>query len=148
MRGMHQRHVNSTHKCQVMQKTFPCHDVSWMTDMNALVNHIGSSLDWNFNPIKQGKLLCIFYRLSFFMIYFIMNYQRYFSTFQVPLLYITNVILEDPTVLVCNIHDDVIKWKHFPPNWLFVLWIHRPRWIPHTKASHAELWCFLWSASE
>ena len=21
-----------------------------------------------------------------------------------------------------------------------------PRWIPHTKASDAELWCFLWSA--
>ena len=26
--------------------------------------------------------------------------------------------------------------------------IHRSRWIPHTKASNAELWCFLWSASE
>ena len=23
-----------------------------------------------------------------------------------------------------------------------------PRWIPHTKASDAELWCFLWSESE
>ena len=23
-----------------------------------------------------------------------------------------------------------------------------PRWIPHTKASDAELWCFLWSARE
>ena len=23
-----------------------------------------------------------------------------------------------------------------------------PWWIPHTKASDAELWCFLWSASE
>ena len=23
-----------------------------------------------------------------------------------------------------------------------------PRWIPHTKASDAELWYFLWSASE
>ena len=23
-----------------------------------------------------------------------------------------------------------------------------PRWIPHTKASDAELWCFLWSALE
>ena len=23
-----------------------------------------------------------------------------------------------------------------------------PRWIPHTKASDAKLWCFLWSASE
>ena len=23
-----------------------------------------------------------------------------------------------------------------------------PRWIPHTKVSDEELWCFLWSASE
>ena len=47
-----------------------------------------------------------------------------------------------------NPHDDVIKWKHFPRNWPFVRGIHRSRWIPHTKASDAELWCFLWSASE
>ena len=46
------------------------------------------------------------------------------------------------------IHDDVIKWKHFPRNWPFVRGIHRSRWIPHTKASDAELWCLLWSASE
>ena len=25
----------------------------------------------------------------------------------------------------CNIHDDVIKWKHFPRNWPFVRGIHR-----------------------
>ena len=30
-------------------------------------------------------------------------------------------------------HDDVIKWKHF---------------IPLTKASDVELWCFIWSAPE
>ena len=42
-------------------------------------------------------------------------------------------------------HDDVIKWKHFSRNWPFVWGIHRSRWIPHTKASDAELWCFLWS---
>ena len=41
-------------------------------------------------------------------------------------------------------HDDVIKWKHFPRNWPFVRGIHRSRWIPHTKASDAKLWCFLW----
>ena len=35
-------------------------------------------------------------------------------------------------------YDDVIKWKHFPRNWPFVRGIHRD----------AELWCFLWSASE
>ena len=47
-----------------------------------------------------------------------------------------------------RIHDDVIKWKHFPRNWPFVRGIHRSRWIPHTKASDAELWYFLWSAPE
>ena len=45
-------------------------------------------------------------------------------------------------------HDDVIKWKHFPRYWSFVRGIHRFRWIPCTKASDAELWCFLWSARE
>ena len=41
-------------------------------------------------------------------------------------------------------HDDVIKWKHFPRYWPFVREIHRSRWIPHIKASDAELWCFLY----
>ena len=45
-------------------------------------------------------------------------------------------------------HDDVIKWKHFPRYWPFVRGIHRSRWIPRTKVSDAELWCFLWSAPE
>ena len=45
-------------------------------------------------------------------------------------------------------HDDVIKWKHFPCNWPFVRGIHRSRWIPYTKDSDAELWCFLWSGPE
>ena len=45
-------------------------------------------------------------------------------------------------------HDDVIKWKHFPRNWPFVRGIQRSLWSPHTKASDAELWCFLCSAFE
>ena len=49
-----------------------------------------------------------------------------------------------PTHINCT-RDDVIKWKHFPRYWPFVQGI---RWIPCTKASNAELWCFLWSASE
>ena len=43
-------------------------------------------------------------------------------------------------------HDDVIKGKCFPRYWPFVSGIHR--WILLTKASDAELWCFLWSAPE
>ena len=37
------------------------------------------------------------------------------------------------------IHDDVIKWNHFPRYWPFVRGIHRSRWIPRTMASDAEL---------
>ena len=46
------------------------------------------------------------------------------------------------------IHDDVIKWKHFPRYWPFVLVIH---WSPvnsPNKATGAEFWCFLWFVSE
>ena len=42
----------------------------------------------------------------------------------------------------------MIKWKHFPRYWPFVWGIHWSRWIPCTKASDAELWCFIWSMSE
>ena len=36
------------------------------------------------------------------------------------------------------LHDDVIKWKHFPRYWPFV----GHRWIPSTKASDAKLGVF------
>ena len=45
-------------------------------------------------------------------------------------------------------HDDVIKWKHFPHYCPFVREIRRSPWIPLTKASDAELWCFQSSAPE
>ena len=61
---------------------------------------------------------------------------------------VTNTQNLESSMELVSFHDDVIKWKHFPRNWPFVRGIHRSRWIPHTKASDAELWCFLWSASE
>ena len=46
-------------------------------------------------------------------------------------------------------HDDANKWKHFPRYLPFVRGIHRsPWWIPLTRASDAELWCFLWYSPE
>ena len=56
------------------------------------------------------------------------------------------------TLFCCyELHDEVIKWKHFPRNWPFVRGIH---WSPvtspqlRTKASDAKLWFFPWFASE
>ena len=43
------------------------------------------------------------------------------------------------------LHDDVIKWKYFPRYWPLRGEFTGHRWIPRTKASDAELWCFLWS---
>ena len=43
---------------------------------------------------------------------------------------------------------DVIKWKHFLRYWPLCEQFIGHRWIPLTKASDAELWCFLWSAPE
>ena len=40
-------------------------------------------------------------------------------------------------------HDDVIKWNHFPRYWAFVQEFTGHWWIPRTKASDVELWCFL-----
>ena len=51
------------------------------------------------------------------------------------------------TNISCDcLHDDVMKWKHFPRYW--PLWgeFTSHRCLPCTKASKAELWCFLWSA--
>ena len=45
-------------------------------------------------------------------------------------------------------HDDVIKWKHFRVTGHLCGEFTGPRWIPHKKATDAELWCFLWSAPE
>ena len=43
-------------------------------------------------------------------------------------------------------NDDVINWKHFPRYWTFVRRIHLSPVNSPTKASDAEIWCFLWSA--
>ena len=45
-------------------------------------------------------------------------------------------------------HDDVIKWNIFRVTGHLCREFTGPRWIIRTKASDAELWCFLWSAPE
>ena len=45
-------------------------------------------------------------------------------------------------------HDDVIKWKLFRVTGHLCGEFTGLRWIPRTKASDAELWCFLWSVSK
>ena len=48
--------------------------------------------------------------------------------------FLTNMykICKDISIENYSVHDDVIKWKHFPRYWPFVWWIHRsPVNFPH-----------------
>ena len=66
-----------------------------------------------------------------------------------PILFRSQWLISAPNTLGKHIHDDVIKWKHFPRYWRFVRGIHRSAVnSPHTKVSDAELCYFLWSAPE
>ena len=57
------------------------------------------------------------------------------------------------TTAACGTGIYVSWWRHQMETFSALLAICAgnspgPRWIPRTKASDAELWCFLWSASE
>ena len=59
-----------------------------------------------------------------------------------------NVMEFDSTLHISILHDDVIKWKHFPRYWPFVRGIHRSP----VNSSHKGQWrgalMLLWSAPE
>ena len=64
----------------------------------------------------------------------------------IPLIMHTVLSLSSFKYCVYRPIDDVIKWKHFPRSGFLCGECHR--WTPLTKASDAELWCFLWSVPE
>ena len=98
-----------------------------------------SLIDWSrlvFIPSRIGISLTIF-DADYFC-------GTFFSQWK---CYITSKYQETQRVVPFYQHDDVIKWKHFfrvtgPLCGEFT----GHRWIPLTKASDAEFWCFLWSA--
>ena len=47
-----------------------------------------------------------------------------------------------------HVHDDVIEWNNFRVIGSLCAEFTSDRWIPLTKASDAELWCFLWAAPQ
>ena len=61
----------------------------------------------------------------------------------VPSGFLTNFSRHSSDYKERHLHDDVIKWKHFPRYWPWGREITDYRWIPLTKASDAELWCFV-----
>ena len=128
VRGIHRWPVYSPHKWSVTRKMFSFDDIimtHWSYIILPLIHwyDVTCSRPYSikYDSILKQTLICNYF-----------NYRK-----------LHGVLCQFPLT-----HDDVIKWKHFPRYWPFVRGIHRSRWIPHTKASDAELWCLLWSESQ
>ena len=122
VRGIHQSPVNFPHRRPVTRKMFPFDDVIMNRDLTPLLTymHCGYAFfHWAFDLLR----FC---------------FARLFS----DLSALCELFIHCFTVL----HDDVIKWKHFRVTGLLCGEFNGHRWITFTKASDAELWCFLWSA--
>ena len=126
--GIHRGPVNSPHKWPVTRKMSPFDDVI----ICARKVTLNDMADWQ--VANQNKTQKNLHRMN--------NYWHIFYTHY--------------------IHAFATKWNGVTTRYMMTSsngnifrvtgplcgGIHRARWIPHTKASDAELWCFLWSAPE
>ena len=60
----------------------------------------------------------------------------------------TKLVPSLPSLLVLMPWFFALSWCHHLGYWPIVRGIHWSRWIPLTKASNAQLWCFLSSVRE
>ena len=135
--------------------------------VNVSQNHYQQLAKQNQNNVQQ--IMCIFYRiyhtklLSEPMLTIVLKLESKYNNFETRNLKMSSASCHPFCLSLSGLksnhslgiyilaeskHDDVIKWKHFPRYWPFVRGIHRSPVNSRTKASDAELWCFLWSASE
>ena len=79
------------------------------------------------------KLICTqtWFQISCYRV----DHQRYGALSKIPIICgMSSVGGVSKRTLKIYSHYDVIKWKYFPRYW----------WIPVTKASDVELWCFFY----
>ena len=79
---------------------------------------------------------------------FHMSISKLGEPMALPCIWTWSINFSNNLFIVIHSHDDVIKWKYLPRYWPFVRRTHRSLVDSLTKASDAELWCFLLSAPE
>ena len=124
--GLYWRPADYSNKGSVIQKAFPCHDII-LVWFKKIINVLMTP------DILSIPIICYHYKefiqQTWFTIY---EYKRWLQK----------------QSNIHNNHDDVPKWKHFPLTGHLCGEFTGHRWIPHTKASDAKLWCWFWSAPE
>ena len=164
VRGIHRRPVNSPHKWPVTRKIFPFDDV---------IMTLHDPMEPTFNSRKRNPCPHSHERIKnrppwmiykIWMPYFdsllrdtdiiMFNYQTKLSTIILMNIYF-HISIHFGTISMNMSRNSICQTMMTSSNGnifrvagpLCGKFIAR-RWIPHTKASEAELWCFLWSAPE
>ena len=160
MRGIHRSPVVSFHKRPVPQKTFPWRDVFRRNHSTRKHNTVCTIFDGNFflcvhgnveqacqtwnNLAKATSGICIkivipktpnFTNLKLLVTTWDLSWKFDESSFLPFFRKVLNKQTDKGTAVTAkrsSLHDDVIKWKHFPRYWPFVWGIHRsPVNSPH-----------------
>ena len=108
-----------------------CHMAS---TRNVLHNIVSVWLIW-----KWGKFITVAYLWWLSSIRLPTNFG---DDIQPKLQYATKGVHLFTTACWTSQHDDVIKWKYFRVTGPLCGEFTGHRWMPHTEASDAELWCF------
>ena len=148
VRGIHRWPGNSLHKGPVMLKMFPFDD--FIMDKSKMVQAIA----WQTVAAAISKLFMTS-MISHHLLLTRWSLEKSWGNFSITILRV--LIWSHPSMSIylgkqqlllqiliqCTVewlHDDVIKWKHFPRHWTFVRGIHRsPVNSPHKCQWHGAL---------
>ena len=140
--GIHRGPVNSLHKWPVTREMCPFDDVI-MQYKTMTIFDLSRDIKSLYNSFVYAYLL-----LSNIWSYLYKSSSQVTRTFQSEIYWI---ILGSSCCYCTKIEHDMMTSSNGN---IFRVTGHLcgeftgPRWIPHTEASDAELWCFLWFASE
>ena len=153
VRGIHRWPVNSPHEWPVTRKMFPFDDVI-MCRWGLATWHIYMPARWvESSLLVQVMSWCLFSSTINYTSDELLSRHRRWANIS-NLNQITNIFYQKFAFeSVISQTSDILsgpetKWKHFCVT--VPLWgeCTGHRWIPLTKASDAEVWCFLWPAPE
>ena len=144
VRGIHRRPVNSAHKGPVTRKMIPFDDVIvWY--QNPL--HIGQHIPWSVHSFAVRSFAVVRYLFTVDSLTLFWHTHGYCFTAKKKVYPVGKLDMKPMSIRI------LIWWRHQMETFSALLTLlcgefTGHRWIIRTRASHPELWYFLWPSSE
>ena len=124
VRGIHRRSANSPHKRPVTRKMFPFDDVIMEPHLRWTFHEPTYITGYLYHAVICSRFFLIV--TMFYDIFLQMTAQKCKNMYHKStyILESDNEATQNKAQDYTYLHDDVIKWKHFPHHWPFVRGIH------------------------